>query len=107
MKKRRAWRDISLSWRLTALYVAILAVVLTALGVVLYVRVEQFLLDDTAGRLQAAAHSSVARAASFRRGPGGQENPGGPSPDIGRLNGLTGELSSRDTVARVISADGT
>ncbi|MGN6699836.1 MAG: sensor histidine kinase [Thermomicrobiales bacterium] len=106
MKKRRTWRDISLSWRLTALYVAILAVVLTALGVVLYVRVEHFLLDDTAGRLQAAAHSSVVRAASFRRGPGGQENPGGPSPDINRLNGLTGELSSRDTVARVISADG-
>ena len=44
---RRTWRDISLSWRLTALYVAILAVVLTALGVVLYVRVEHFLLGDT------------------------------------------------------------
>jgi two-component system OmpR family sensor kinase len=104
---RRAWRDISLSWRLTALYVAILAVVLTALGVVLYVRVEHFLVADTVDRLEAAAHSSVARSVAFRRGPGGQENPGSPSPDINRLNGLTGELSSRDTVARVVSADGT
>lgn len=33
---RQRIRDISLSWRLTALYVAILAVVLTSLGVVLY-----------------------------------------------------------------------
>ena len=86
---------------------AILAVVLTALGVVLYVRVEHFLVADTVDRLEAAAHSSVARSVAFRRGPGGQETPGSPSPDINRLNGLTGELSSRDTVARVVSADGT
>src|SRR3954451_21578317 len=101
----RRLRDISLSWRLTALYVTILAAVLATLGVVLYVRVETYLLQDTQNRLEGAARSAIMRADrpnEPRRGPGGS------SPDLGmRLAGLTQELTSRDTVARVLAPDGT
>src|SRR5215212_1278122 len=101
----RRLRDISLSWRLAALYVTILVAVLATLGVVLYVRVENFLLDDTKNRLESAARAAIIHADrpnEPRRGPGGS------SPDPGvRLTGLTQELTSRDTVARVLAPDGT
>src|SRR4051794_36842342 len=101
----RRLRDISLGWRLTALYVTILAVVLATLGVVLYVRVDDYLLNDTKSRLENAALAAISHADrpnEPRRGPGG------PSPDPGmRLTGLTQELTSRDTVARVLAPDGT
>jgi len=70
---RQRIRDISLSWRLTALYVAILAAVLTSLGVVLYTQVQYFLTNDTASRLQASARP-----------------PGGPPQRRGPDNGYEG-----------------
>lgn len=94
---RRFPRDISLSWRLTALYVAILAVVLTALGVVLYAQIEHFLIADTANRLAAGTRPAIARAL-------GQRHDTGPTLDTGRL---AVDLSSPNTVARVIAPDGT
>src|SRR5919205_478039 len=99
---RRSLRDISLSWRLAALYVTILVAVLATLGVVLYVRVENFLLTDTQNRLENAAHAAIVNADrpnEPRRGPGGTP------PD--RLAMLTSELTSGDTVARVLAPDGT
>lgn len=90
-------RDTPLSWRLTGLYVAILATVLAVLGVVLYVQIERFLLNDTAKRLVDGARPAITRSFAPRRG-------NEPPQDLSRL---MGELSSRDTVARLIAADGT
>ena len=104
---RRLLRDTPLSLRLTAVYVAILAAVLTALGVVIYAQVEDFLIRDTAQRLAQGARPAIMRAA----GPGPRRGPG-PPPDATRLvadldaGRLVTELSSRDTVARVIAPDG-
>lgn len=97
---RRSLRDISLSWRLTALYVAILIAVLAVLGAVLYTRIEKFVFQDTRDRLVAGAQPAIGRAANPRRG--SSSSP----PDHGRLTALTNELSSRDTVAQIIGPDG-
>ena len=95
---RQRIRDISLSWRLTALYVAILAVVLTSLGVVLYTQVQDFLIKDTASRLQASA-----------RPPGGPIQRRGPdtSFDAMRLAEMAKNISARDTTVQIIAPDGT
>src|SRR6476660_7693282 len=94
-------RDTSLSLRLTALYVAILAAVLAVLGFVLYSQVQNFLLNDTRDRITAGAQQAIMRVPKNGRD---QRNT---LPDIGRLIGITSELSSRDTVARIFTADGT
>jgi two-component system OmpR family sensor kinase len=103
---KRSWRDISLSWRLTALYVAILAAVLVTLGIVLFARVEHFLIDDTKARLETSAKAAIMRA---NRGNDPRRGPGGPFPqaDTDRLKNLTMELTSQETVARAFSSDGT
>jgi hypothetical protein len=95
---RQRIRDISLSWRLTALYVAILAVVLMSLGVVLYTQVQDFLLKDTASRLQASARPPSGPAP--RRG-----NDGGGYESL-RLAELAKNISSRDTTVQIIDPDG-
>ena len=97
-------RDTPLSLRLTAFYVAILATVLAVFGFVLYNQVENFLLDNARDRITSGAQQAIARSANMGNV---RREPRGPSPDIGRLVGITGELSSRDTVARILTADGT
>src|SRR5918997_6000398 len=105
---RRRLRDTPLSLRLTALYAAILAAVLTALGVAIFAQVERFVIDDTARRLEEGARPAIGRA--FNPGP---RRGGGPGPDLGRsagspaLDELARELSSTGTAARVIAPDGT
>lgn len=96
---RQRIRDISLSWRLTALYVAILAAVLTSLGVVLYTQVQIFLLNDTANRLQASARPPSGGPAPHRDNEGG----GYESP---RLTELARNIASRDTTVQIISPKG-
>ena len=102
---RRLQRDTPLSLRLTALYVAILATVLVVLGFTLYARVEEFLIRDTRDRLTVGAQQAINRP----KGGGGNRPPynANSSIDINRLSGITSELTSRDTVARIIAADGT
>ncbi len=95
-------RDTPLSLRLTALYVAILATVLAVLGFVLYNQVESFLLKDTRDRLTAGAQQAIMRVPPKN----GREQRSS-TLDFGRLGGITGELTSRDTVARILAADGT
>lgn len=102
-------RDTPLSLRLTALYVAILITVLGILGGVVYVRVENFLLQDTANRLGAAAQNAINRSLLIRHD-GGDVLPGGtgsspsPSGDTGRLVGIATEVSSPVTVGQIFSA---
>jgi hypothetical protein len=67
---RKLMRDTPLSLRLTALYVAILIIVLGILGGVIYVQVESFLLRDVQERNLTGARNAVNRAAPFRRGNG-------------------------------------
>lgn len=96
---RRLTRDTPLSLRLTALYVAILAVVLATLGFVLYDQVEGFLIRDTHDRLVAGANAAITR-----RPP----NRGRPSavPDIQQLAIVTRELTSDDQVAVILDKEG-
>src|SRR5687767_12623851 len=98
---RRLQRDTPLSLRLTALYVAILATVLVVLGFTLYAQVEDFLIRDTRDRLTVGAEQAINRP---KGGGGGSRPPysNGSSIDINRLSGITSELTSRDTVARII-----
>ena len=112
---------------------AILIAVLGILGGVIYVRVEWFLLDDVAARNVTGAKNAIDRLLPFRRGgnnPGiggggnipaygatpvgggstiggnaGGRNGEGQILDIGRLNGILMEVSSRETTAQVFGAD--
>jgi two-component system OmpR family sensor kinase len=96
----RRLRDLPLSLRLTALYVAILATVLAALGFAVYKQVQDFLIDDTHNRLVTAAREAIDRPL-----PNPGRGRGGAAPDD-RWDIWTRELSSRDTVARLIGQDG-
>ena len=130
---RKVLRDTPLSLRLTALYVAILITVLGILGGVIYVQVESFLLRDAAARNIAGAKNAIDRPLPFRRGgtipgttgggnipaygatpvggggsTGGNAGGGsgeGQALDIGRLNGILMEVSSRETTAQIFGVD--
>src|SRR5690349_1434461 len=95
----RRLRDMPLSLRLTALYVAILATVLAVLGFVLYSRVEDFLIRDTRDRLVASAEEAIVRRPPNRNRPT-------PGPAYDQLVVVARDLTSDDTVARIFSANG-
>jgi two-component system OmpR family sensor kinase len=94
----RRLRDMPLSLRLTALYVAILATVLAVLGFVLYTQVEDFLIRDTRDRLVAGAEAAIKR-------PPPNRGRGGPAIEFNQLSNVTRELSSNVTVARIFGPD--
>ena len=94
---RRRLRDLPLSLRLTALYVAILAAVLGVLGFVLYSQVAGFVLRDTTDRLERAAASGIVRETGPRHDA---------DDDTDNLRELLVGLASRDVAARVLAADG-
>ena len=73
---QKLMRDTPLSLRLTALYVAILITVLGILGGVIYVQVENFLLNDVRDRNLTGARNAINRATPFRRGTGFPGLPG-------------------------------
>jgi two-component system OmpR family sensor kinase len=125
---RKLMRDTPLSLRLTALYVAILIIVLGILGGVIYVQVESFLLRDVQERNLTGARNAVNRAAPFRRGNGfpgtvgggtipvygaTPVNGGGPTSgngegqatDVNRLSDILREVSSRETTAQIFGTD--
>ncbi|MFN8514494.1 MAG: response regulator transcription factor [Chloroflexia bacterium] len=87
----------ALSLRLTALYVAILTVVLATLGFALYAQVEAFMLRDAAARLERAAASAIVRASGPRHGP---------DDGTDAARNLLAELASRDVAARILATDG-
>ncbi|MFN8539414.1 MAG: hypothetical protein U0232_18285 [Thermomicrobiales bacterium] len=97
---RRSTRDtpLSLRLRLTALYVAILAVVLATLGFVLYDQVEGFLIGH--------ARSSRGERAGRDRAPPAPRNRSSSGVTPEQLIGVTRDLTSNDTVARIFNANG-
>jgi heavy metal sensor kinase len=95
----KRFRDISLSWRLTALYVAILAAVLTVLGFALYSQVERFLFNDTVKRVQASTQPPGGNLPSRR----GRGDPGN---ELLRLGETAKNISARDTTVQIIAPDG-
>ncbi len=129
----RRWNDLPLRYKLTLLYVGLLAVLLCVLGVALYLDTAHFLVHTTAVRLRAQAKPVIEHWL-----PGwaaGEEGPSppvpGPTPPAGApgppgppvpappgdkaaiassLDGIAAQLSraltSRDTTALVLDADG-
>jgi len=95
-------RSISLRLKLTALYVGMLALLLTGFGVYLYYDISHFLVDHTAVRMRAQAKPVVERWLGTESGLAGVD---------GRINDiaqpLSWDLSSVDTVAVVTDATGT
>ena len=74
----RRWNDLPLPYKLTLLYVGLLAALLCALGVVLYLDTAHFLIHTTAVRLRAQAKPTIEHWL-----PGwsaGEERPGPPAP---------------------------
>jgi two-component system OmpR family sensor kinase len=52
-------RDWSICWQLSAVYAGLLVLILGVLGVLLYTRMEQFLIDDTENRLVSLVKSTL------------------------------------------------
>jgi two-component system OmpR family sensor kinase len=89
---------LSLSLRLTLLYVGLLALLLVALGLMLYLDTRQFVVDSTAVRLRAQAKPVIERwLAAPRTAP----------PLVDVASDLARSLTSRDTAAVIVDAGGT
>ncbi len=132
MDKR--WNDLPLRYKLTLLYVGLLAALLCALGVVLYLDTAHFLIHTTAVRLRAQAKPTIEHwlpgwsageegpkppAPGPAPPPGAPALPGPPAPAppedrtetaSSSLEGIAAQLSrsltSRDTTALVLNATG-
>ena len=131
----RRWNDLPLSYKLTLLYVGLLAALLGALGVVLYLDTAHFLIHTTAVRLRAQAKPTIERwlpgwsageeeptppAPGPAPPPGAPGPPGPPAPAppddkaettsssfLDRIAGqLSRALTSRDTTALVLDDSG-
>ncbi|RLF63027.1 MAG: hypothetical protein DRN33_04895, partial [Thermoplasmata archaeon] len=131
----RRWNDLPLSYKLTLLYVGLLAALLGTLGVVLYLDTAHFLIHTTAVRLRAQAKPTIERwlpgwsageeeptppAPGPAPPPGAPGPPGPPAPvppddkaettsssSLDRIAGqLSRALTSRDTTALVLDDSG-
>ncbi len=82
MAKR--WNDLPLRYKLTLLYVGLLAALLCALGVVLYLDTAHFLIHTTAVRLRAQAKPTIEHwLPGWSAGEEGPTPPPGPVPPAG------------------------
>ncbi len=77
----RRWNDLPLRYKLTLLYVGLLAALLCALGVVLYLDTAHFLVHTTAVRLRAQAKPTIERwLPGWSAGEEGPPSPPAPGP---------------------------
>src|SRR5437016_2901919 len=95
------WR-VPVGLQLSTLYTLLLIVILTLLGVALYARLDQFLVQNTADRVEQAAtrvlhDPGIGSAGDWRdhRGPGGPPNTGSTPSEVFALNVIR-ELSAPD-----------
>ncbi|HEX5506118.1 MAG TPA: HAMP domain-containing sensor histidine kinase [Thermomicrobiales bacterium] len=101
-------RDAPLRWRLTAFYIAILSAILVLLGVLLYVQLDRYLVDDAVARVRAGAAPTIARYLDPRRTPP-KNLPANATPaerlafDAKRM---AADLSTSDVVAVLTDTDG-
>jgi two-component system, OmpR family, sensor kinase len=103
---------VSIRWKLTAAYVALVTAIVLVLGLALYRGLESFLLEDVATRTAAAVDKVVTR--ELTRQPLSRDPEATPRPirnprrgDIRRLGrDLVSEISGRDTAVIVMWPDG-
>lgn len=93
----KRWNNLSLRLRLTFLYVCMLAVLMAVLGSLFYYDIRSFLIDSTATRLRAQAKPVVDSAL---------QNLGSGSDVVGISESLSRSITSRDTTAVILDADG-
>src|SRR5438093_13551736 len=80
--------NVPVGLQLSALYTLLLVATLALLGGALYVRLDDFLVQDTAKRLQQDIQPVLARAPDFERGRRGEAR--GPGPDTLGTSGTSG-----------------
>ncbi len=112
---RQRWNDLPLRVRLTLLYVALLLILLTALGAFVYLDTRSFMLTATAARLEAIANNSITHLVSPGPPPGAPPNAREPiSPTVtletppfeNIARGLANDLTWQDTTTVVLDASG-
>jgi two-component system, OmpR family, sensor kinase len=91
------WNNLSLRFRLTFLYVCLLAILMSVLGALFYYDIRSFLIDSTATRLRAQAKPVVDEAL---------QNLGTETDVTGISENLSRAITSRDTTAVVLDAEG-
>jgi len=96
---------MSIRWRLTLTYVALVTGIVLVLGIALYRGLEAFLLDDAATRTSTGVQKVVARELDRRPGRITGSRPGRNTVQrLGRT--LVSEVSGRDTTVVVLWPDG-
>jgi len=118
MIMNRRWNDIPLRYKLTLLYMGLLAALLCTLGIVLYLDTAHFLVHTTAMRLRAQAKPTVEHwlpgwstggEEPLPHAPGpapltaAPSPPGPPAPAIPTENGAESASSSLDGIAAQLS----
>ncbi|CAN5483427.1 HAMP domain-containing sensor histidine kinase [soil metagenome] len=97
MRRWNRWNNLPLRFRLTFLYVCLLGILMVVLGALFYYDVRSFLIDSTATRLRAQAKPVVDEAL---------QNLGSESDVTGISENLSRSITSRDTTAVILDADG-
>ncbi len=96
----KPWRDLPLHWRLTLLYVTLMAVLLATLGAAFSWETQHFLLQTTAARLRAQAKPIIERWTATL--------PSQPSSEAlaATAQHLAQDLTSKDTAALIVDRGG-
>lgn len=100
----RSFASLSIRWRLTATYVALVVAIVLVLGLALYRGLESFLLDDLAARTTADVQRVVARELDKKPAKDPTTTPGAKptkKPAPGATAGAAGTTPSRGTVEKL------
>src|SRR5262245_12591892 len=102
--------SVPVGLQLSALYTMLLIVILTLLGLVLYTRLDQFVVQNTADRIAQAASSVLHDPHLLDRreqgpGRGFPPNAGSTASELAAF-ALIGELSAPDVTVAVLDANG-
>ena len=98
---------LSIRWRLTSTYVALVVAIVLVLGLALYVGLESFLLDDVAARTSADVQRVVARELDRKPGRNPPAPAGPPTGTVAALaQALVTQISGRDTSVLVLAPNG-
>jgi two-component system OmpR family sensor kinase len=99
------WR-VPVGLQLSALYTLLLVTILALLGWGLYAQLDQFLVQNTADRVERAAKSVIGRVPSYEHGEG-RGRGGRSDPTISTVGFLVRELSAPDVAVAVLDRQGT
>ncbi len=97
--------SVPIGLQLSVIYAVLLALTLSLLGAFLYIWLNGFLVDNTAGRLTRGRDLALAQQ-THRDGPHGFEQPGPPILSIADYTNFTRGLSGTDVAVTVVDAQG-